>query len=136
MKIYLKLLPTFSSKKGASSSLMVSRINALVSTLFLLNFSLDNVPSSSKSATTREATLNDEKHSLDAYLAMDYTNNSPDTLDFIYFHLWPNAFSTTKTAFAKQKRQQGSLDFHFVKPSELGHIKKMAFSVEGKAAQW
>jgi len=82
-----------------------------------------------------EATLNDEKHLLDAYLAMNYTNNSPDTLNFIYFHLWPNAFSTTKTAFAKQKRQQGSLNFHFVKPSELGHIKKMAFSVEGKAAQ-
>ena len=31
-----------------------------------------------------------------------YTNNSPDTLKFIYFHLWANGYKNKHTQLAKQ----------------------------------
>ena len=52
-----------------------------------------------------EVTLDDSAHTLDAYEKIVYTNNSPDTLDFIWFHLWPNAYKNTETAFAKQRER-------------------------------
>lgn len=79
-----------------------------------------------------QATLDDTKHTLDAYLKLQYQNNSPDTLTYIYFHLWPNAFKNTETAFAKQKIEDGSLKFYYALPSELGFIEKLAFKVDGK----
>ena len=42
-----------------------------------------------------EVTLDDSAHTLDAYEKIIYTNNSPDTLRFIWFHLWPNAYKNT-----------------------------------------
>ena len=46
--------------------------------------------------------LNDQDHSLSGYMDIEYINNSPDTLQFIWFHLWPNAYKNETTAFAKQ----------------------------------
>ena len=34
-----------------------------------------------------DVTLNDTAHTLSGYEKMEYTNNSPDTLEFIWFHL-------------------------------------------------
>ncbi|NCU04668.1 MAG: M1 family metallopeptidase, partial [Chitinophagaceae bacterium] len=33
---------------------------------------------------------------------IQYTNHSPDTLTYIWFHLWPNAYRNDQTAYAKQ----------------------------------
>ncbi len=49
-----------------------------------------------------DVTLIDKQHALKGFLTLDYTNNSPDKLDFIWFHLWPNAYKNDSTAFAKQ----------------------------------
>ena len=38
-------------------------------------------------------TLNDVSHSLKAFEQIEYVNNSTTPLTFIYFHLWPNAYS-------------------------------------------
>ena len=48
-------------------------------------------------------TLDDSAHTISAHEIIQYTNNSPDELDFIWFHLWPNAYKNHETAFAKQK---------------------------------
>lgn len=49
-----------------------------------------------------QVSLNDKQHSLRGQLALDYINHSPDTLHFIWFHLWPNAYKDSNTALAKQ----------------------------------
>lgn len=52
--------------------------------------------------------------------ATTYFNNSPDTLDRIYFHLWANAFSSKQTPFAEQVLRLGMSDFYFADEEDLG----------------
>ena len=49
-----------------------------------------------------DVSLDDEKHTLSAYEKIEYKNNSPDELSFIWFHVWPNAYKNDSTAYAKQ----------------------------------
>ena len=44
--------------------------------------------------------LDDVNHTLDDEIAMTYTKNSPDTISFMYIHLWPNANKNNTAAFA------------------------------------
>ena len=39
-----------------------------------------------------DVTLDDKLHSITGFEKIEYINNSPDTLKFIWFHLWPNAY--------------------------------------------
>ncbi|MBS1975345.1 MAG: M1 family peptidase, partial [Bacteroidetes bacterium] len=57
--------------------------------------------------------LNDADNTLDGFIKIQYKNNSPDTLRYIWFHLWPNAFKTDRTAFSEQLLQNGRTDFYF-----------------------
>ncbi len=81
-------------------------------------------------------TLDDKKHELNGDIEIQYTNNSPTILNEIYFHLWPNAFSSTETAFAKQKYDQGNTRFLFSNPEDRGHIKALDFAVNGEKLTW
>ena len=80
--------------------------------------------------------LNDVKHELSAYETIEYTNNSPSSLEFIYFHLWPNAYKDNSTAFAKQALENGSTWFHFSKPEDRGYIDSLDFKVNGETVKW
>lgn len=80
-------------------------------------------------------TLNDSSHSLYGQLQMTYQNNSPDTLHFIWIHLWPNAYKNDRTAFSEQLLQNGRRDFYFSKENNKGYINQLAFSVDGQHAQ-
>jgi len=82
-----------------------------------------------------EVTLDDNEHTLEGQVEMAYTNNSPDDLDFIYIHLWPNAYKNRQTAFAKQKLESGSTKFHYALPSERGYIDSLDFTAWGKTCQ-
>lgn len=79
--------------------------------------------------------LDDVKHELDADITMQYTNNSPDELNFIYIHLWPNAYKNNSTAFAKQEIENRSIDFYAAKPDERGYIDGLDFKVNGNPVQ-
>jgi len=81
-----------------------------------------------------EVTLDDEQNKLDAFIKIAYTNNSPDELKEIYFHVWPNAFSTQKSAFAKQQVENGSSRFYNSTASQQGKMTDLAFKVDGKEA--
>jgi hypothetical protein len=76
---------------------------------------------------TIDVKLNDVKHELSAYENLVYYNNSPDTLKFIYFHLWPNAYKDNSSALAKQFLQQGNRSFYFAKESDKGYIDSLDF---------
>ena len=81
-------------------------------------------------------TLNDTKHELNGYESVEYINNSPDTLGFLYFHLWPNAYSDNKTELAREiiyREGKGKL---FNDPELRGYIDSLDFDVEGYQVRW
>ncbi|HEX8348751.1 MAG TPA: M1 family metallopeptidase, partial [Hymenobacter sp.] len=82
-----------------------------------------------------DVTLDDRQHLLTAQEELQYTNNSPDQLTFIWFHLWPNAYRDNTTAFAKQQLRNGSTKFQFAKPAQRGFIDQLDFKVNGQAAR-
>ena len=57
--------------------------------------------------------LDDEKHILRGQEEFEYVNNSPNTLDKIYIHLWANAYKNGETALAKQLYAGGETDLKF-----------------------
>ncbi len=79
--------------------------------------------------------LDDHKHILRGHENMVYTNNSPDTLDFIWIHLWPNAYKDNNTAFAKQMWETGSTRFYFSEEKDRGFIDSLNFSINGEALE-
>lgn len=50
------------------------------------------------------AELNDTEHSITGFETLVYTNNSPATLEYIWFHIWPNAYNSDSTTLMKQIR--------------------------------
>ena len=82
-----------------------------------------------------DVTLNDKQHTLDGFEKITYTNNSPDTLKFIWFHLWPNAYKNDKTAFSDQLLENGNTKFYFSSKEEKGYINRLDFKVNGIAAK-
>ncbi len=75
-----------------------------------------------------------EKHQLSAFEKITYHNNSPDTLTFIYFHLWPNAYRKNSD-LAKQQAKQGKPKVQFDKQYR-GYIDSLDFKVNGRQAKW
>ncbi|MEO8962586.1 MAG: M1 family metallopeptidase [Ginsengibacter sp.] len=87
-----------------------------------------------KVSYTIDATLNDIENILDGFEKVTYTNNSPDTLHFIWFHLWPNAYKNDRTAFSEQLLQLGRTDFYFSDENQRGYINRLDFKVNGITA--
>ena len=77
--------------------------------------------------------LNDKDHTLQGSETIEYINHSPDTLRYIWFHIWPNAYKNNKTAFyaqlSKLKDRSDKL-----KSNADGYIDSLEFAVNGKAA--
>ena len=82
-----------------------------------------------------DVTLNDKDPSLDGFEKIDYTNNSPDTLRFIWFHLWPNAYKNDKTAFSDQLLENDNTRFYFSNKDQKGYINRLDFKINGLTAQ-
>ena len=109
--------------------------------LFLL-FSIPLVPIHAQKAYFQQqvdhriqVNLDDSLHRLQANTEITYTNHSPDTLTFIWFHLWPNAYRSERTAFGQQQIENGDTRFYFSKPEEKGYINGLNFRVDGKTAK-
>ena len=83
---------------------------------------------------TIAVSLNDNDNSLDGHIKMQYFNNSADTLRFIWFHIWPNAYKNDKTAFSDQLLENGRTDFYFSNNDKRGYINQLDFKVEGITA--
>ena len=75
-------------------------------------------------------TLNDVDNSITGFEQIDYYNNSPDTLNYIWIHLWPNAYKNDRTAFSDQLLENGRTDFYFSPENKKGYINKLNFKVD------
>lgn len=82
-----------------------------------------------------DVTLNDREHTLDGFEKIAYFNNSPDTLNFIWFHIWPNAYKNDKTAFSEQMLINNRTDFYFSDREQKGYVNQLDFKVNGTTAQ-
>lgn len=80
--------------------------------------------------------LDDVKNELSADESIEYINNSPTTLSFIYMHLWPNGYKDNSTPLAKQKLADGDRDFYYAKDDDRGYIDMLDFKVDGKPVKW
>lgn len=83
-----------------------------------------------------KVTLDDKNHFLRGYETIEYTNNSPDKLHFLYFHLWPNAYSNNKTALARQLIEADGIESMFKDPAKRGFIDSLNFKVNGSPVEW
>jgi hypothetical protein len=81
-------------------------------------------------------TLNDKLHELNASETIEYLNNSPDTLHFLYFHLWPNGYSNNNTELAKQLFFLNGKQKLFNDPELRGYIDSLDFKVDDQQVQW
>ena len=82
------------------------------------------------------ATLNDNMHALSCFETIDYKNNSPDTLEFLYFHLWPNAYSDNNTQLAKELFKRDGRSKLFKREELRGFIDSLDFEVDGQGIVW
>jgi hypothetical protein len=84
---------------------------------------------------TIDVTLHDADHTLDAFEKIEYINNSTDTLQFVWVHLWMNAYKTDKSVFSEQLLMNGRSDFYFSGKEKRGYVNQLAFKVNGQNAQ-
>ncbi len=79
--------------------------------------------------------LDDVNHRLIGDIEMDYQNNSPNDIDTLFIHLWPNAYSSRNTDLGEKLRRSGDFNLEFSKASERGYISEIEFSVEGEVME-
>jgi len=117
--------------------LIMKKYLSILLLLFSLNFPFAQAKYFQQEVNTKiDVTLNDSIHTLNGNIEIEYINNSPDELSEIYIHLWANAYKNRKTAFSKQKVNQGSGTFYFAEDESLGRFKKLNFTVDNNTVEW
>ncbi|ANE52815.1 M1 family metallopeptidase [Flavisolibacter tropicus] len=82
-----------------------------------------------------DVNLNDKAHTLKGFETIEYTNNSPDKLEYIWFHLWPNAYKNDSTAFAKQLFRESDGKKRWDAITDKGYIDSLNFKVNDIVAK-
>jgi hypothetical protein len=85
---------------------------------------------------TIHVSLDDKKHELTGNETILYTNNSPDTLKELYFHLWPNAYKNLNTDLARQFFKKGDHRMSAAADKDFGFIDRVDFKVNDKQVDW
>lgn len=83
---------------------------------------------------TIKAELNDKEKSITGSETIVYKNNSPSTLDYIWFHIWPNAYKNESTALLQQIKNDSSRSKK-LETFGTGHIEGLSFSVNDQPAK-
>ncbi len=79
---------------------------------------------------TIQVTLDDVNNKLLGDLSLIYTNNSPNVLNQIHFHLWPNGYKSDKTPMSMQ---DGGYGTELLKKTEnRGYMDSLHFQVNQK----
>jgi len=112
------------------------------SRLLLLIFLFIHFSSSSQSYFQQQVNhtinvlLDNKEKTLTGFETIIYKNNSPDTLFFLYFHLWPNAYRNKHTPFARQQLAMSRSNFALSSYKEKGYIDSLNFKVNGQNIHW
>lgn len=85
---------------------------------------------------TIDVRLDDVKHELHGLEEFEYINNSPNELNEIFIHLWPNAYSTGHTALANQQYAQDDRDLRYGSDTLKGSIDSLDFRINGSPVKW
>ena len=80
--------------------------------------------------------LDDVKSEFTADEKIEYINNSPTDLTFIYMHLWANAYKDNTTPLAKQLLEEGNTKLYYAKDDEHGYVDQIDFKINGQPAKW
>ncbi len=83
-----------------------------------------------------DVALNVEERMLSGEEWVTYTNNSPDTMNDLYFHLTANAFSSKKSQFAKSIYCTTCNQMILATKAQMGGYTCMDFSTEGEALRF
>ena len=75
--------------------------------------------------------LDDARHMLHATEEFEYINHSPDTLNELYIHLWPNAYKNGQSALAEQMLEDGDDGLVNVSNENSGFIDSLSFQING-----
>lgn len=78
--------------------------------------------------------LNDAGKSVSGTETVVYSNHSPNELNFIWFHIWPNAYRNENTALYKQLKSDAERKKKLLQKT-YGAIDGLAFSINGKPAK-
>lgn len=81
-------------------------------------------------------TLDDRQHILNAFEEITYINHSPNDLNEMYFHLWPNAYKDLNTALANDLHIQGNNIMNYASDDDFGFIDSLRFRLNGEDALW
>ncbi|MDR2011237.1 MAG: M1 family metallopeptidase [Bacteroidales bacterium] len=84
---------------------------------------------------TINVTLDDVHKNLTGNIKIEYINNSPYQLEYIYIHLWPNAYKNKETKFAQQQLQVLHSKSMLLKKYRNGYIDSLDFQVNGIQAE-
>ncbi len=112
------------------------RIALTLALLFLLLFNLNAQYFQQEVHYNITVSLDDKNRMLYGELTLDYSNHSPQSLAFIWFHLWPNAYKNDTTALAKQFLKRNDLSFHHTSDENRGFIDNLQFESNGKNLKW
>ncbi len=81
-------------------------------------------------------TLDDVNNTLSAYEEFEYINNSPNTLDYIFVHVWANAYKDGTSALAQQQYGNGDEQMQHLSEKDRGYIDSFDFKINGTKAEW
>jgi hypothetical protein len=85
---------------------------------------------------TINVTLNDKLHTLEGDIEIEYKNNSNESLNFIWMHLWPNAYKDNTTALVQQSLRSNDYKLYYADSTDRGFIDKIDFKVNDSKVKW
>jgi hypothetical protein len=80
-------------------------------------------------------TFHPAEKSADAWMKLQYLNRSPDTLTYIWFNVWPNAYRNDRTQYTDQLLENGDTRFYFSTKEQKGYLNRLDFRVNGSLAR-
>jgi hypothetical protein len=83
-----------------------------------------------------EARLDTVEHFIYASQNLRYFNNSPDTLRYVWFHLYPNAYRDQNTAFARESRANEDYAFWRSGKEARGYIEINHLGTDGQSLHY